>query len=274
MKDIKILFILQVLVFIKVNSSLFDEIDSELYERENKKCMIAFYPPSEDDDKCVGTSLSSELTGKNKGKCCKISIDFDPFIDYKERYKGNWKEVIIKELDLDENITEEEIRNKYFPTQKDNSCFLFPDIIKDLLLYQYSLWDINGEVEYNCGNGKEIFKAKDYHPTNEKEIFEKEFMDCDSEFTEKNCHKRCMKLFSDDVQCCWCESNYFYPIDNEANKRCRLFKNSTMKEELKTELEKSLKNDERIEYKCDCYDKNGKNVKASYNTANGEVLIE
>ena len=91
---------------------------------------------------------------------------------------------------------------------------------------------------------------------------------------KKNCHKRCMKLFSDDVQCCWCESNYFYPIDNEANKRCRLFKNSTMKEELKTELEKSLKNDERIEYKCDCYDKNGKNVKASYNTANSEVLIE
>ena len=47
-----------------------------------------------------------------------------------------------------------------------------------------------------------------------------------------------------------------------------------MKEELQTEIENIEKYLERIELKCDCYDRNGKNVKASYNTVTGDISIE
>ena len=90
--------------------------------------------------------------------------------------------MIIKKFDLDENITEEEIRSKYLPSKKQNTCSLIIDLIKDIIMYGNSLLDINKEIEYDCGNGKEIFKAKDYHPTNEDEIYQKDDIDCNSEF--------------------------------------------------------------------------------------------
>ena len=82
--------------------------------------MEPFYQLSEDSeidtDKCLAISSSLELTGKNKGKCCKATIDRDPLYNYQKRYGENWKKTIIKEFDLDENITEEEIRSKYLPS--------------------------------------------------------------------------------------------------------------------------------------------------------------
>ena len=211
MCNIKILFILQILLFIKVNSSLIDDIDYELMAKERKKCIDPFLGSSEksiDVDKCIAISPTLELTDINKGRCCKLSMTIDPFIRYKDNYNENWKQMIIKEFDLDEDITEEEIRSKYLPSKKESTCILLVDHVKDLMLYENSLRDLNGEVEYDCGNGEEIFKAKDYHPTNKDEIFDKEFIDCTSEFTGKDCNKRSMKLTSDDAQCCWCETIY------------------------------------------------------------------
>ena len=83
MRNIKILFILQLLAFIKVNSSLFDDLDMDLIGKEGQKCMKPFGPFEEseiDTDKCVAISPSLELAGKNIGKCCKISIAQDRFI--------------------------------------------------------------------------------------------------------------------------------------------------------------------------------------------------
>ena len=70
------------------------------------------------------------------------------------RYGENWKKIIIKEFDLDENITEEEIRSKYLPSKKVSNCDLTIDIVRDLMLYRYSILDINREVKYDCGNGE------------------------------------------------------------------------------------------------------------------------
>ena len=47
-----------------------------------------------------------------------------------------------------------------------------------------------------------------------------------------------------------------------------------MKEDLQTELENLEKDNDRIEFKCDCYNKDGKIIKAGYNTVTGDVLIE
>ena len=277
MRNIKILFILQLLVFIKVNSSL--DIDGPSINKERQKCMEPFYQLSEDSeidtDKCLAISSSLELAGKNKGKCCKINIDHDPLYTYQQRYGENWKKTIIKEFDLDENITEEEIRSKYLPSKKQSSCILTLDLVRDLSLYQYSFIDINREVKYDCGNGEEIFKAKDYHPTNEDEILEKDIMDCYLEFTEKNCNKRGMKVFSDKVSCCWCNRQSFYEDEAfDSIKWCRPFIISNMKEELQTELENTEIDNNRIEFKCDCYNKDGKIIKAGYNTVTGDVFIE
>ena len=40
------------------------------------------------------------------------------------------------------------------------------NIIKNAILYQIPLISLNGEVKYDCGEGKKIFKKFDYHPTN------------------------------------------------------------------------------------------------------------
>ena len=81
-----------------------------------------------------------------------------------------------------------------------------------------------------------------------------------------------MKLYSNDLQCCWCDRQYLNQDDNfDSNKKCRRFKIS---EKLQTELENNQKHDNRIEFKYNCYNKDGKIVKASYNTVIGDVLIE
>ena len=197
---------------------------------------------------------------------------------YKSIYNENWKKMIIKEFDLDEDITEEEIRSKYLPSKKENTCYMFIDHIKDLMLYQLSVSAVNGEAEYDCGNGKEIFKAKNYHPTNKDEILDKDFVDCRSEYIEKDCNKRGMKLSSDDAQCCWCKLIHFSYQDDLNEDReiqyCRPFNISNMKEVFQNELKSSTKNNERVEYKCNCYNKDGKNVKASYNTVTSSVIIQ
>ena len=75
--------------------------------------------------------------------------------------------------------------------------------------------DINGEVKYDCGTGEVIFSAKDYKPTDEDELIDKDYIDCYTEFTEKSCNKRSMKLSSDDSQCCWCETIYLQGEEKE-----------------------------------------------------------
>ena len=278
MPNIKILFIFQLLFYIKVNSSLFDDLDQVLIEEERPKCMEPFDPSSEKPDKCFAITPSLELTGKNKGKCCKVSLSYDPFIYYENIYRENWKQKIINEFELDEDITEEEIRSKYLPSKKETGCMIFIDHVKDLMLYEMSLMDVNGQIEYDCGNGEEIFKGKDYHPTNEDEIFDKDFIDCSREYTEKNCNKRGMKFSFDDAQCCWCKHIYFSqnkPIDDqESIQYCKPFKISNMKEVFQNELKRNKEMNERLEFKCDCYNKNGKNVKASYNTVTGDIIIQ
>lgn len=277
MRNIEILFILQILLFIKVNSSLIEDIDQELLWKENSKCMDPFNKSSEIDvDKCVAISPTLNLIGKNKGKCCKISMTIDPLLNYKDFYSENWKQEIIKEFNLDEDITEEEIRSKYLPSKKENRCYMSIDYVKDLMLYDISLRTVNKEVKYDCGNGEEIFKVKDYHPTNEDEIFDKEFIDCTSEFIEKDCNKRSMKLTSDDLQCCWCEKTYLSEsiYDIQTLKECKPFRISKLKKVLQDALKTIKGYDERVEFKCDCHNKNGNIVKAGFNSVTGDIFIE
>ena len=47
-----------------------------------------------------------------------MTISVDTLLNYKKMYNENWKKKIINQFDLDEDITEEEIRNKYLQHSK------------------------------------------------------------------------------------------------------------------------------------------------------------
>ena len=278
MQNTIILFILQFLLFIQVNSSVGEDIDSDLFNKELSKCLIPFFGNSTIDvDKCtaISSSLESlELGEMYKGKCCKISISVDTYF-YKRAYGENWEEMIKKEFGIEEDITEEEIRSKYLPPKNQETCFLLLDSLKGTSLYQMSLMDSNGKAKYDCGNGEEIFTAKDYHPTDEDELIDKESIDCYNEFTEKSCIKRSTKLSSDDNQCCWCEKVYLQGESIEENiKECQFYRISRMKELLQKQLKNDKGQDKNFEYKCDCYNRKGNKIKASYNTITGDILIQ
>ena len=141
------------------------------------------------------------------------------------------------------------------------------------MFYQMSLLDVNGEVKYDCGTGEKSFTAKNYHPTDKDELLDKDYIDCMSEYTEKNCNKRSTKLSSDDSQCCWCEK-LGLGEEEENLKECNSFRISRMKELLQKSLNQGKNHGGKFEYKCDCYNRKGNNIKASYNTITGDIKIE
>ena len=276
MLNTRILFILQILLFIKSNSTLIEDTNLDFFYEE-LSCQMPFAKKIEVDE-CTANSPSLELDESYKGQCCKISMSIDSLLDYKNKYNENWKNKIIKEFDLDEDITEEEIRNKYLPPINDEFCSLLLDSLKDVRLYQMALKDVNGEVKYDCGKGEETFKAKNYHPTDEDELIDKDYIDCMSEYTEKGCIKRSMKLSLDDSQCCWCEVVGLIGTDKDKDKNnikeCSSFRISKMKELFQKKFNSNKNHPEPFKYKCDCYNRKGDNIKASYNGINGEIIIE
>ena len=102
-----------------------EKLDQKLIDKEAAKCQNI---NSKDNnitvDKCIKISPFLNLTGINEGQCCKISLSMDTLIQYKINYGENWKKRIIENLKLDENITEEELRNKYFLPEDMNLCGL------------------------------------------------------------------------------------------------------------------------------------------------------
>ena len=277
MLNIKILIILQLFLFIQVNSTIAEEIDTELMDKEYVKCAAPFEGKIKiEADKCAAISPSLELSGIHKGKCCKLAMSYDNLLQYQKMYNENWKKMAIKQLGLDEDVTEEEIKSKYLIPQDIEFCFLIVDSIKDLMLYQLSTEADNKEVKYDCGTGEKTFAAKNYHPTDEDALLDKDSIDCSLEYTEKNCNKKSMKLSSDDSQCCWCEKIMLQSenIEEEKMKECNSIRISKMKELLQRQLVNDQKKGKKIEYKCDCYNRKGNNSKFSYNTVNGEIKIE
>ena len=59
-----------------------------------------------------------------------------------------------------------------------NMCQIMIKSISNLLLYQFTLLSTDGLVKYDCGEGEKTFNVKEYHPTDEDEIFDKDMADC------------------------------------------------------------------------------------------------
>ena len=271
------IFILQLILLVQIYSSLLEKFDQKLIEAEGAKCeQIKFKDDNINVDECVKISSSLQLTGINEGQCCKISVSMDTLLQYKLRFGEDWKKRAIEYFKLDENITEEELRNKYFLPEDNNFCGLMIKIVGNLQLYQLSSLSVDGSAKFDCGEGEKIFKSKEYYPTDKDEIFDKDMIDCQLEFSEKNCNKRGIRLSSDNAQCCWCEkialSQDEFLSDNY--KECTGCRISDFKEILTKALNSAKERNSKFEYKCECYNNIGKTIKGSYNTVTGEVLVE
>ena len=247
------IFILQLILLVQIYSSLLEKFDQKLIEAEGAKCQKISKDDNINVDECVKISSSLQLTGINEGQCCKISVSMDTLLQYKLRFAEDWKKRAIEKFKLDENITEEELRNKYFLPEDLNLCRVMIKRAGNLQLYQLSSLSVDGSAKFDCGEGEKIFKSKEYYPTDKEEIFGKDMMDCLSEFSEKNCNKRGIRLSSDDAQCCWCKeialSQDEFLSDNY--KQCAGSSISDFKEILTKALNSDKERNLKIEYKCE-----------------------
>ena len=272
---LKLEFLIPFIFFIQVVPNFLDIMENEALGNEFGKCIdaMALLSQKESADKCVARS-SLLPKGDNGAKCCFFSFKTDPVIDYKKKYGKNWKKIVAQSKGYDLNISEEEIRKKLIENIKEGSlCHLSPNSSNFTFLYLYSLGSLDGTVKYDCGEGQKIFNRKEYHPTTKDQIIDKELLDSALLYSEKDCLKRGTKLSGDDYQLCWCEK---IPLSaggfNE--KLCVPFRTSTFLTSLKREMNKSQKDNSKVEYKCTCSNNKKKTIKGRYNSANGEVKVE
>ena len=187
---LKLKFLFLFIFFIQAAPNLLNTENTELYSLEQIKCIdfMSQISQTEEADKCV--ARSSLLSKGINGTCCFYSFKLDPILDYKKKYKENWKKIAAQSKGYDLNISEEEIRKKLSENVKETSfCGLIMKNSYSALLYTYSLSAIDNIVKYDCGQGQKIFNIKKFHPSNRDEIIKKEFIEAMFIITEKECLK-------------------------------------------------------------------------------------
>jgi hypothetical protein len=222
---------------------------------------------------CTSITPTLEAGGDYKGECCKVTANTDPLFSFKASYHENWKQKVCETLGVSENTSEEELRKKLSYSVIKDQCTVLKE--KSLLadLYSTALLTVDGKVSYDCGSGEKSFSASDFFPTNENEQMTKDILDCNVEYTEKNCGKRGTKLGSSNTQCCWCETTYLNPVLPSAQ-TCMGYTNDKFKNSLNTMMTSFKSAGLNVEYKCSCTNKNGGSVRGSFSTVSGEVTVE
>ena len=275
---LKLKFLILFIFFIQVVPNFI-----ELFENE----IVGYVSLSE--DKCTnsdGKSLIIDTATQcverntflpkddNGSKCCFYIFKLDPLVSLKKTLGENWKKIISMKEGYDLNISEEEIRKKLLEHAKIiNNCRYVKKGSNFTILYSLSVNAIDGIVKYDCGEGQKIFNRNEFHPTNKKEILDKQLIDSFIlSYSEKDCLKRGRKLSDDDYQICWCETiKLYFGVFNE--KICFPFRISTFQERLKKLMNKAKKENSKEEFKCTCSNKKG-TIKGSYNSVTDEVKVE
>ena len=171
---------------------------------------------------------------------------------------------------FDSNISEKDLLKLFihFEEETVNTCFLLNPNVKEIQLYSLSSNFEGADINYNCGDGEETFKSKDFVPSSEIEKINKDILDCKNEFNEKSCSKTAYKLLTDDVQCCWCEITQKGDSYESSTQECDGYLTDGLEEKFKSYVKNS-----GATYNCSCFNKNGKITKASANSFTGEVII-
>jgi len=95
-------------------------------------------------------------------ECCKLESVSDEIQSIKAQYSENWKSAICQMIGISEKISEEEIKNTYYPPQKRAYCHYFMKPLKIQILFGLSYATLNKQVLYNCGKGDEIFHRRNF----------------------------------------------------------------------------------------------------------------
>lgn len=249
--------------------------ESTIYTQDVAKCIQPNSLGEITTEKCTSITPSLESTGSFKGQCCRVTYVNDASLSYKKLFGENWKEKVCQIYGLDTDLTENEIIDKLSLGYEQNTCTHFTDTGKNIALYSLSLSAVDGDINYNCGDGEQNFNYKTFVPTYDYEKISKDMADCGHEFDEKNCSKRASKLKTDDIQCCWCESTN---LGDEANgysiQLCNGYTTDGLEDILNNSVESQKKAGLKNKMTCSCLDRNGKTTNFLYNSITGEVIVE
>ena len=171
---------------------------------------------------------------------------------------------------FDENLPEEEIREKYFKITKKNFCSLMTedeDFSNFNLYSNLILFNSEGKVIYDCGDGEKSFDPKKYIPQKKEFKSFKDMFDCRSKNNETSCHKAASKFASDDMLAYW------HKNENPGLVRCFGYQESEYKDKFKRMFKDYLKRNDKIEDTWSCANKNGKVIKIYMNTITGKFSI-
>jgi hypothetical protein len=253
------------------------------YYEDFKKCNYArdvLYDRSQlTASKCKAVNPLLESKGKFKGECCKIISFQDPLIDFKKFFAEDWKKMAIEKYQLDENISEEELREVAISqSEKDGpaiECGIILENTREVNLYEFALTTVNNTFKYDCGSGEKIFNARDFVPKNEEDIIGKDLADCLNfgvNYNEKKCLKQGNKLLSDNTQCCWC----VYKEGGEMlSNICFGSRIDEMKESfnaLKSTMNTQMPG-RNLKINCRCANKRNEMVNANFDTISDDMII-
>ena len=250
--------------------------EEDTLSKDIQKCMQPVFTGKVTTEACNEMTESLESTGDFEGKCCKMTLNIDALVGYKRMFGEDWKSKICEEFDLDEDLSEDEIREKLALKNEQNICSVITKIGKNVGLYTVSLQSIDGEVKYDCGDGEETFNSKDFVPTTDFEKTRKDMADCGVPSDEKSCSKKSGKLLTDDAQCCWCDTSSIGGDLTPAfsTQMCVGYPTVDLEDMLKGMVESNQDAGMKIKTECSCLDKKGKSTSILINSSTGEVIIE
>ena len=208
MRRISIVF-LTFLIFQVISIQFKEGLD--IFIEDSRKCTNAMDNPFQvTSSKCNEVTPLLESEGYYKGECCKVKAISDPLYSLKKNHKENWKKVAINFYHVDENISEEDLREVIISQEDEGlkeTCGVLLDNSREAYLYEIAQETVNKTLKYDCGSGEKTFNARNFNPKNEKDVLEKDLIDCSNaeNYSEKKCFKQGNKLLSDNAQCCWCE---------------------------------------------------------------------
>ena len=273
---LKFKFLIIFIFFIQVAPNIIDLLENEVDGLYENKCTKSNNKTLNIETAAQCIERKSFLPKEDNGsKCCFLSGKMDELFIYKKNYGENWKKIIAQSKGYDLNISEEEIRKKLSENIREGkNCQYITKGFNTTFLYMFSMPTIDGIVKYDCGEGEKIFNRKEFHPTSQEEIIDKQLIEFILlSFTEKDCLKSGTKLSDDKYQICQCEK-ISLSSTRFNGKNCVPYRISNFQERLKKEMNVAQKNNIKIENKCTCSSNKRKTTKGSYNSVTGEVKVE
>ena len=203
--------------------------------------------------------------------------NYRPVKRLKIYFNEDWKEFAKTIYNVDENISEEDLREMLLseiPEEFKSYCGIILDNKREAFLYEKSLETVNKTLKYDCGSGEKTYDARNFNPKNENEMIDKDIIDCSNlgeTYSEKRCFKQGNKLLSDKVQCCWCD----YSEKDLTSQRCLGARINEMKEYF-TDYKKAylaFKPDANFRFNCRCVNKKNEMMNVNFDSVSDEMII-